>query len=174
MFWPWDFGLGWLAGLIGLLFWVGLVVVAILLLKDEVPRMRRWSRPPALDLLEERYARGEISREEFLERRAVLLMEPAPGRTPEASEPEPSPAPGGRRAGASPEPSPPRAGRGVGPASAERSPSPTEELTPPPAVRPSASEPPDDELPEEDEDLDAGLDAGEETRPLPRRRHASP
>ena len=45
----------------------------------------RFGEPPALRLLEERYARGEISREEFMERRRVLLEAPMP----QASSPMP-------------------------------------------------------------------------------------
>jgi uncharacterized membrane protein len=53
--------------------------------------MVRWTRPaardskgPALRLLEERYARGETTREDFLERRAVLR-----GVSPGASDDDP-------------------------------------------------------------------------------------
>ena len=58
-------GLAIVWGLTGALLWVLLVVW----------RMRTTAAPsqgPAVSLLEERYARGEITREEFLERRAVL------------------------------------------------------------------------------------------------------
>ena len=55
----------------GLAFWILLVALIVLLV--------RGTRTPARDspggavrLLEERYARGEITREDFLERRAVL------------------------------------------------------------------------------------------------------
>ena len=55
-------------------FWIVVIVAAILLLRREVPYLRLPEHgPPALRVLEERYARGEISREEFLERREVLL-----------------------------------------------------------------------------------------------------
>jgi putative membrane protein len=55
----------------GIAFWILLIgLIALLVLG-----MRRTARDPegpAVRLLEERYARGEITREEFLERRAVL------------------------------------------------------------------------------------------------------
>ena len=51
MFW-WG-GPGWLFGLGNAIFWVALIVVAVLLLRRELPHVR-WpeSRPPALSLLE--------------------------------------------------------------------------------------------------------------------------
>lgn len=89
MFLGWG-GPGWgvFWGLIWAAFWIAVIVGAVLLLRHEVPRLQgRFSEPPALRLLEERYARGEISREEFLERREVLLQAPPP------PEPPPSPPP---------------------------------------------------------------------------------
>jgi putative membrane protein len=78
VFWPWGFhDTGWLGGILSAAFWIALIVVGVLLLRRELPHMRVDRRSPALDLLEQRYARGEISREEFLERRAVLRQEPA-------------------------------------------------------------------------------------------------
>jgi hypothetical protein len=44
----------------------------IVLIARGMPTTGGDSRGPAVRLLEERYARGEITREEFLERRAVL------------------------------------------------------------------------------------------------------
>jgi uncharacterized membrane protein len=55
----------------GIAVWILLIGLIVLL----VLGMRRTARTPdepAVHLLEERYARGEITREEFLERRAVL------------------------------------------------------------------------------------------------------
>lgn len=77
-------GPGWIAGLVWAAFWIVIIVVAVLLLRHELPQMhhQRYGEPPALRLLEERYARGEIPREEFLERRAVLLQPPAPPTAP--------------------------------------------------------------------------------------------
>jgi putative membrane protein len=73
------FGPGWglLAGLAWTVFWVVVVLIVV-----SAIRRRPGGRPPgssAVRLLEERYARGEISRDEFLERRAVLLGEPPAG-----------------------------------------------------------------------------------------------
>ncbi len=89
--WGWDTGWawGWIFPLAGMLFWIALIVGAVLLLRNDAPRLRdRFATPSALRILEERYAKGEISRDEFLQRRAVLLREPAvsgsPGTSPSA------------------------------------------------------------------------------------------
>jgi putative membrane protein len=58
-------------GFMGLAFWI-LLIGLIVLMTRGMPTTARDSRGPAVRLLEERYARGEITREEFLERRAVL------------------------------------------------------------------------------------------------------
>jgi putative membrane protein len=60
---------GW--GFMGLAFWI-LLIGLIVLITRGMPTTARDSRGSAVRLLEERYARGEITREEFLERRAVL------------------------------------------------------------------------------------------------------
>ncbi len=67
--------------LIGALFTFGfvvlVVVVVVAVLRGREARGR--AAVPALRLLEERYARGEIDRQEFLERRRVLSGEPPGG-----------------------------------------------------------------------------------------------
>jgi len=88
-FWP---GGGWVAGLVMGLVWLGIIVAAVVLLRRELPHLQhRFGAPPALRLLEERYAQGEISRDEFLERRRVLLQ--PPDRTTPAEQPPPPPTP---------------------------------------------------------------------------------
>jgi putative membrane protein len=77
MFWLWGPGWGWVGGIIMAAFWVGIIVLAVFLLRQELPHLHaRFGGSEALRILEERYARGEVSREEFLDRRRVLL---APG-----------------------------------------------------------------------------------------------
>lgn len=52
---------------------VALIIFALRLIRGRGPR--RWSpmmRNPSLDILAERYARGEISKEEYEERKKVL------------------------------------------------------------------------------------------------------
>jgi putative membrane protein len=61
------FGLAWLV------FWIAVVVIVVRLLRSGPATTRPSS---ALRVLEERYARGEIDRDEFFERRRVLLGEP--------------------------------------------------------------------------------------------------
>lgn len=55
--------------LVMVVFWTAVVLVIVSVLRHRGPRTPHSS---AVRILEERYARGEISREEFLERRAVL------------------------------------------------------------------------------------------------------
>ena len=70
---------GLMATIIGLVFGFGWIVLLILIAKALASRDKRAEGPSrALEILEARYARGEVSREEFLERRAALLGEQAP------------------------------------------------------------------------------------------------
>ena len=69
-----GFGLGWGGlgmGLMMLLFWGGLVVLAVLLVRGlfpgsgRVPTGPSGAEPTARQILDQRYARGEITREQF-------------------------------------------------------------------------------------------------------------
>ena len=58
MFWWWGSGWGWIGGLFFGLFWIAVIVVAVLLLRHEIPHLeRRFGASPALRVLEERCAR---------------------------------------------------------------------------------------------------------------------
>lgn len=72
--WGWDHmgsGMGWGAGFGGLymiLFWAVVIAVVVVLVKwifGGSARTGMPSRKSALDVLKERYARGDIGREEF-------------------------------------------------------------------------------------------------------------
>jgi uncharacterized membrane protein len=63
-------GLAIVWGLTGVAFWILLIALLVLLVRG-MRTTARASGGPAVRLLEERYARGEITREEFLERRTV-------------------------------------------------------------------------------------------------------
>jgi len=58
-------------GFMGIALWILLIALIVLLVRG-MRTTARESVGPAVRLLEDRYARGEISREEFLERRDVL------------------------------------------------------------------------------------------------------
>jgi putative membrane protein len=67
----WGGPLAIVGGLVGIAFWV-LLIALIVLLARRIRTTAPASGESAIRLLEERYARGEITQEEFLERRAVL------------------------------------------------------------------------------------------------------
>jgi putative membrane protein len=67
--WVGGFAIFW--GLTGVAFWILLIALIVLLVRGTRTTARA-SGAPAVRLLEERYARGEITREEFVEHRAVL------------------------------------------------------------------------------------------------------
>ena len=72
--WGWGWGMGF--GMIGMvLFWV-LVILGIVVLVRRVGGSSVSSGPPpsktALDILKERYARGEIDKQEFEEKKRDL------------------------------------------------------------------------------------------------------
>jgi putative membrane protein len=64
-----GFAIAW--GFMGIAFWI-LVIGLIVFLVRATRSSAGDSGVPAVRVLEERYARGEISREDFIERRAVL------------------------------------------------------------------------------------------------------
>lgn len=75
----WFGGFAFVWGLMGVVFWI-LLIGLIVLLARSVRTSPRAPGEPAIRLLEERYARGEITREEFLERRTVLESSPGASR----------------------------------------------------------------------------------------------
>jgi putative membrane protein len=78
-------GPGW--GLIGFLvmvaFWVLVVMIIVGLVRGG--GTRRGLASSSVRILEERYARGEIDREEYMERRQYLLGESSTGPPPEGA-----------------------------------------------------------------------------------------
>lgn len=78
MMWGWGYGgwAGWLVGaLMMIVFWGGIVWLAVYLFRGwgrSPDRAEEHRGPDAREILAERFARGEISVEEFDERRRVL------------------------------------------------------------------------------------------------------
>jgi putative membrane protein len=74
----WSFGMmGWLGMVLMLLFWIGVILLAIALVRALFPNERRASQQVALEILQRRYAAGEISTEEFDQARRALGDEQA-------------------------------------------------------------------------------------------------
>jgi len=65
-------GFGWLGMLTMLLFWIGVIVLVVWGLSNLFPARQAGAEPDALEILKRRYARGEISREEFVQTREAL------------------------------------------------------------------------------------------------------
>lgn len=62
----------WIFPMIMVIVMVAMVGSSILFVRRGKPELRRRHSPRPLDVLKERYARGEIDREEYLERRVLL------------------------------------------------------------------------------------------------------
>jgi len=75
----WSGNWGWghmiVGGFVMLLFWAAVIAVIILIVRALAGPHRepRGQSRSALDILEERFARGEIEREEFEEKRSLLV-----------------------------------------------------------------------------------------------------
>ena len=75
----WGGGWGWpFMGIVPLLFLTGLIAAVVLLVRSatgtggiQPPSAQR--RSPGLDALEERYARGEINRDEYLQKKKDIV-----------------------------------------------------------------------------------------------------
>jgi putative membrane protein len=65
-----GFGLGFLGPVLMLLFWVGLILLAVWIVKtvfqgSSSPTSNSGKEPTAREVLDQRYARGEITRAEY-------------------------------------------------------------------------------------------------------------
>lgn len=74
-----GWGMGWFGGIFMIVFWILIIVGLVFLIKWLVQSSRDSSGGPAkptsraLHILEERYARGEIDKQEFLDKKKDLL-----------------------------------------------------------------------------------------------------
>ena len=66
-------GLGWLGLLTMALFWIGVIALVVCGLGSLFSARQPINEPDALEILRRRYARGEISHEEFVQARSTLL-----------------------------------------------------------------------------------------------------
>jgi putative membrane protein len=73
MMW-WNGGHWYWGALMMVVFWAGVVALAYLAVRGG--RSERRHRPTARELLDERFARGEITADEYAERKAVLEGRP--------------------------------------------------------------------------------------------------
>jgi putative membrane protein len=65
-------GMGWLGVLTMILFWLGVILLIVWGLSALFPQQGASIEPPALEILRRRFARGEISHEEYQQAREAL------------------------------------------------------------------------------------------------------
>lgn len=83
MMWGYGYGPGWgmggwgVLGPIFMIFWLAVIVAVIVgviwLVRLALQHEARPSRSSALDILDERYARGEINHDEYLEKKKHIV-----------------------------------------------------------------------------------------------------
>ncbi len=73
----WGHGMGWFFPIIMLTFWIAVIIGVIFLVRWIISSANKEhgykSQESALDILKKRYARGEINKEEFEDRKKDLL-----------------------------------------------------------------------------------------------------
>ncbi len=74
----WGYGMGWFWPIIMVAFWIVVIVAIVFLIRwlIKTPRAgKQWARSEdsALEILKRRYARGEIDKQEFEEKKKDLM-----------------------------------------------------------------------------------------------------
>jgi len=67
-------GMGWLGMLVMALFWIGAILLLVWGVSNFFPTRRQSPEPDAAEILKRRYARGAISREEYLQASEALRV----------------------------------------------------------------------------------------------------
>jgi putative membrane protein len=72
------YGMGWFGGIIMIAFWIAVIIGIVLLIRWLIISTRTTSHgtssgESALEILKKRYARGEINKEEFEEKKRDLM-----------------------------------------------------------------------------------------------------
>jgi len=75
----WGYGMSWFSHIIMVVFWIAAIVGIVFLIKWMIVSARSGEvqagpRDSALDILKKRYARGEIDKEEFEEKKRDLAV----------------------------------------------------------------------------------------------------
>jgi putative membrane protein len=65
-------GMGWLGILLMALFWIGVILLVVWGLSNAFPSRRQSVEPDAEEILKRRYAKGEISREDYVQANETL------------------------------------------------------------------------------------------------------
>jgi len=73
-----GYGMGWFGGIVMIAFWIAVIVGIVLLIRWLIISTRTASQgmssgDSALEILKKRYARGEINKEEFEEKKKDLM-----------------------------------------------------------------------------------------------------
>jgi putative membrane protein len=63
----WELGYGWIIGIIIL------IIILILVVVNQKKNSRRIKEKSPIEIIRERYAKGEISKEEFEEKRRTII-----------------------------------------------------------------------------------------------------
>jgi putative membrane protein len=74
-----GYGMSWMGGIFMIIFWVAVIVAIVFLIRWLLVASRTGAHGPvhggesALDILKKRYARGEIDKQEFEEKKRELM-----------------------------------------------------------------------------------------------------
>ena len=75
----WGYGMGWFGAIIMIAFWIAVIVGIVLLIRwlilsTRAPGHKAQLEDSALEILKKRYARGEIDKEEFEQKKRDLAQ----------------------------------------------------------------------------------------------------
>lgn len=73
MHWGYDWGMGWFWWIFMVVFWILVILGIVYLVRLAIGTKGEGREETAIEILKKRYAKGEISKEEFEEKKKELL-----------------------------------------------------------------------------------------------------